>query len=68
MDIATILPYVQWYAVVAFGVLIINSVIAGFLGNAVQKDDVVQSIFWPVSTAQLLGLTVRVIFENIKGK
>ena len=55
-----IINFIMFYAWVALGVLLINSFIAGFTGAEITRNDVSQSLTWPVSIAMLLGLTIRV--------
>lgn len=61
-----ILSVITIYFSIALGVLIINAVLAGYYGNQTTLNDVVQSIFWPVSLATLLGLLVKVAVEAYK--
>jgi hypothetical protein len=61
-----ILSIITFYFVVAFCVLIINAVLAGYQGMQPTLNDVMQSVFWPVSIATLLGLLIKVGVESYK--
>lgn len=61
-----ILSMVTFYFIVAFCVLIVNAILAGYFGKQPTMDDVVQSLFWPISLATLLGLLVKVGVESYK--
>jgi hypothetical protein len=60
------LPLINFYFTVAFFVLIVNAVLAGFNGARVTVDDIVQSSLWPISLASLLGTLVRIGYESYK--
>jgi hypothetical protein len=61
-----ILSMVTFYFIVAFCVLIVNAMIAGYHGGSAGIDDAVQSFFWPVSIASLLGLLLKIGVDAYK--
>lgn len=54
------LPLLNFYFTVAFFVMIVNAVIAGYKGMSTTWDDVIQSALWPISLAALLGTLIRI--------
>jgi hypothetical protein len=61
-----ILAIINFYFSVALFVLVLNAVIGGYQGKQINIDDVIQSAFWPVSLAQLLGTLIRIGVESYK--
>lgn len=61
-----ILAIINFYFSVALFVLVLNAVIGGYQGKQITIDDVIQSAFWPVSLAQLLGTLIRIGVESYK--
>ena len=61
-----ILTIINVYFSVAFFVLVLNALIGGYQGKEIGIDDVIQSAFWPVSLAQLLGTLIRIGVESYK--
>ncbi len=57
---------INFYFSVALFVLVLNALIGGYQGKQVGVDDVIQSAFWPVSLAQLLGTLIRIGVESYK--
>ncbi len=60
------LAIINFYFSVALFVLVLNALIGGYQGKQVGVDDVIQSAFWPVSLAQLLGTLIRIGVESYK--
>ena len=61
-----ILTIINVYFSIAFFVLVLNALLGGYQGKEVGIDDVIQSAFWPVSLAQLLGTLIRIGVESYK--
>jgi uncharacterized membrane protein len=60
--------YAIYYIVISSGVLLISSGVAGWNGVEISKKDFIGSIFWPIYLTTLIGLIIRIIYENIKRK
>ncbi len=54
------------YFSVAVFTLMLNAMIAGYNGTQINKDDVIQSIIWPISLATLFGLLARIGIESYR--
>jgi ABC-type thiamin/hydroxymethylpyrimidine transport system permease subunit len=61
-----ILSFVIFYFCVAFGVLIVNAILAGYYGTQTSFNDIIASLFWPVSVASLIGLLIKIGVEAYK--
>ena len=59
------MDYVIVYIIIAAIVGIINTLIAGFNGKSYSKNDIKDSLLWPLSVSVLLGLLARLVFEKI---
>lgn len=57
---------INFYFSVALFTLLVNALIAGYKGQTITLDDVIQSSIWPVSIASLIGMLVRVGVESYK--
>lgn len=55
------LVYVCYYFIISLSFWLINSVVAGFIGEKWSWRDGLDSILWPLSLATLVGLVLRII-------
>lgn len=61
-----ILDVLFYYAVIALITLILTCLGAGYSGRKYNRTDVIDSIYWPLSYAVIIGVFIRVLFLVIK--
>lgn len=60
------MEFLIWYICIGIGILIVNALIAGYTGNAINRVDFTQSLIWPVYVAMLIGAVTRIYVEKYK--
>lgn len=62
------LNYISWYIIVFVITLAINAVFAGYHGSKIMKEDLYDSIIWPISLLVLLGYLIKIIIQKLERK
>lgn len=60
------LNYISWYIIVFVITLAINAVFAGYHGSKIMKEDLYDSIIWPISLLVLFGYLAKLFIERWK--
>lgn len=62
------LNYISWYIIVFVITLAINAVFAGYHGSKIMKEDLYDSIIWPISLLVLFGYLIKIIIQKLERK
>ena len=62
------MSYLIMYLIIGVIVLLVNSLIAGFQGEKINYDSLVDIVIWPVEICTLLGIITRVIYAKIRSR
>ena len=60
------LNYISWYIIVFVITLAINAVFAGYHGSKIMKEDLYDSIIWPISLLVLFGYLIKIIIQKLE--
>jgi mannitol-specific phosphotransferase system IIBC component len=65
-DILPLIVFIEYYMLGIVTFWIIQALIAGYNGIEIGKQEFYASVLWPISTATLIGLIIRVVIEKLK--
>lgn len=65
-DILPFVIFIEYYMTGIITFWIVQALIAGYNGIEIGKQEFYASVLWPISTATLMGLIIRVATEKFK--
>jgi hypothetical protein len=60
------IEFIVIYVVIAFGFIVANAMVGGYVGQVLGGRDYLDALVWPVSLATLAGMTLRYVVVKIK--